>query len=140
MAKRETTSHDWHLVDADGRILGRMATSIARVLMGKHKPEYTPHVDTGDYVIVTNAEKVRVTGRKKEQRLKTRYTGYSGGLKVRTLGEEMAAHPERVIEEAVRRMLPKGPLGRDMYRKLKVYRGTDHPHHAQQPRPLEISA
>lgn len=136
MAKSGSVQPQWHIADAEGEVLGRFAARISRILMGKHRPEYTPHVDTGDYVIVTNADKVVVTGRKAEQRLKTRFSGYPGGLRVRTLGEEMEKFPERVVEDAIRRMLPKGPLGRQMYRKLKVYRGTEHPHQAQQPKPF----
>ncbi|MCH2133140.1 MAG: 50S ribosomal protein L13 [Phycisphaerales bacterium] len=133
-AKNGDTDRAWRHVDADGQILGRMAVKIATVLMGKHRPGYTPHVDTGDYVVVTNAEHVVVTGRKAEQKKVLRYSGYPGGLKVRTLGSEMEKHPERVIESAVRRMLPKTRLGRAMIKKLKVYRGTEHPHNnAMQP-------
>ena len=137
-AKTGEISNDWHQVDAEGEILGRLAVRIARVLMGKHKPEYTPHIDTGDYVVVTNAEKIRVTGRKLEQKFKTSWSGYPGGLKKRSFGEILEKHPERLIEDAVRRMLPKGRLGRQMYKKLKVYKGTDHPHQAQNPDGLPI--
>ena len=121
-------TRSWHHVDADGQILGRLAARIAPILMGKHRPEYTPHIDTGDYVVVTNAERIVVTGRKAEQRILMRYSGYPGGLKTRTLGSEMEKHPERVIESAVRRMLPKTRLGRAMFKKLKVYTGPEHPH------------
>ncbi len=137
-AKTGEISNDWHQVDADGEILGRLAVRIARVLMGKHKPEYTPHVDTGDYVIVTNAEKIQMTGRKLEQRFKTSWSGYPGGLRKRSFGEILEKFPERLVEDAVRRMLPKGRLGRQMYKKLKVYSGTEHPHSAQNPSDLPI--
>lgn len=126
----------WYKVDAEGEVLGRLAARVATVLMGKHRPEYTPHVDTGEHVVVTNAQRIVLTGNKAEQRVKTRYSGYPGGLKSETVGRILERHPERVIENAVRRMLPKGRLGRQMYKKLKVYAGPDHPHHAQQPRPL----
>ncbi len=137
-AKTGEISNDWHQVDAEGEILGRLAVRIARVLMGKHKPEYTPHIDTGDYVIVTNCEKIQMTGRKLEQRFKTSWSGYPGGLRKRSFGEILDNYPERLIEDAVRRMLPKGRLGRQMYKKLKVYKGTDHPHSAQNPSDLPI--
>lgn len=136
LAKPGQVEQKWLIVDAEGQILGRMATRIATVLMGKHKPTYTPHVDCGDYVIVTNAAKVVMTGRKGEQKFKKNWSGYPGGLRFRTFDEIREKHPERLVEDAVRRMLPKGPLGRDMYRKLKVYAGAQHPHAAQQPEPL----
>jgi large subunit ribosomal protein L13 len=129
---------DWLVVDATDKTLGRLATEIAVRLRGKHKPEYTPHVDTGDYVVVVNAEKVRVTGRKTTDKTYWRHTGYPGGIKGVSFRDMIDTHPERVIESAVRGMLPKGPLGRDVFRKLKVYAGSEHPHVAQQPRPLEI--
>ncbi|MBL1215972.1 MAG: 50S ribosomal protein L13 [Planctomycetes bacterium] len=138
LAKPGQVERKWLIADAEGQILGRMATQIATVLMGKHKPTYTPHVDCGDYVIVTNAAKVAMTGRKGEQKFKKSFSGYPGGLRLRTFDEIREKHPERLVEDAVRRMLPKGPLGRDMYRKLKVYAGTDHPHTAQQPETLEL--
>ncbi len=137
-AKAGEVEKKWHVVDATDIPLGRLASDVAVVLMGKHRPEYTPHVDTGDFVIVTNASKVALTGRKAEQRLKMHYTGYPGGLKVRTFGEVREKHPERLIEDAVRRMLPKNRLGRVMLKKLKVYAGQDHPHQAQQPTPLQV--
>lgn len=137
-AKAGEVEKKWHVVDATDVPLGRLASDIAVVLMGKHRPEYTPHVDTGDFVIVTNASKVALTGRKAEQRLKMHYTGYPGGLKVRTFGEVRQKHPERLIEDAVRRMLPKNRLGRVMLKKLKVYAGEDHPHQAQQPTPMQV--
>lgn len=137
-AKPGEIQKTWRLVDADGKRLGRMAVEIATVLMGKHRPEYTPHVDCGDFVIVTNAEKVVMTGKKMDQKLKTNYSGYPGGLRVRTYREIMAKRPESIVEDAVRRMLPKGRLGRSMLSKLKVYAGPDHPHQAQQPVPMEL--
>lgn len=130
----------WYVVDADDRVLGRLATEIARVLRGKHKPSYTPHVDGGDFVIVVNAQKVRLTGRKREQKAYYRHTGYPGGIRSVTAGRLLETAPERVIEAAVRGMLPKNRLGRQMFRKLKVYAGPEHPHAAQQPEPLEIQA
>lgn len=126
------------MIDASGVPLGRLAARVATVLMGKHRPEYTPHVDTGEFVIVTNASAVALTGRKAEQKLKLRYTGYPGGLKSETYGSLRARKPEQLIEDAVRRMLPKSRLGRAMRKKLKIYPGPDHPHHAQQPQPLEL--
>ncbi len=138
MAKREALQPAWHHVDADGKILGRMAVQIARVLMGKHKVTYTPHVDTGDFVVVTNADKVRVTGRKADTKRYARYSYYPGGYKEIPYASVLAQHPERIISEAVRRMLPKSALGRNMLKKLKVYRGEEHPHAAQQPKPWMI--
>jgi large subunit ribosomal protein L13 len=126
----------WHHVDADGQVLGRMATRIATVLQGKHRPDYTPHVDCGDFVIVTNADKIVLTGNKLTQRLKTRWSGYPGGLKAETFGMVKQRHPERLVEDAVRRMLPKGRLGRKMFKKLKVYAGAEHPHASQRPEPM----
>jgi len=137
-AKPQTVRREWYVVDAAGKTLGRLASEVARRLRGKHKPEYTPHVDTGDYIIVVNAEKVRVTGRKEQQKLYRHHTGYIGGLKTFTFEELRRRKPERIIERAVKGMLPKNPLGRAMYRKLKVYAGPDHPHAAQQPKPLDI--
>ena len=128
----------WHHLDAEGKVLGRLATEVATILMGKHRPDWTPHVDTGDYVVVTNAAKVALTGRKAENKIKTKYTGYPGGLKSHTYGELRERTPERLLEDAVRRMVPKSRLGRQMMSKLKVYAGADHPHHAQQPTPLSI--
>lgn len=127
----------WRLVDADGERLGRLASRIAVVLMGKHRPDYTPHIDTGDFVIVVNADKITMTGAKLDQRFKTSYSGYPGGLRTRTYREILEHKPETLVEDAVRRMLPKGRLGRRMLAKLKVYAGPDHPHAAQQPTPLE---
>lgn len=137
-ARAETVKRDWYVVDAEGKTLGRLASELARRLRGKHKPEYTPHVDTGDYMVVINAEKVAVTGKKLDDKLYHRHTGYIGNLKTTSLGKLMEKHPERVIEMAVKGMLPKNSLGRAMYRKLKVYRGVEHPHQAQQPKTLEI--
>jgi large subunit ribosomal protein L13 len=133
-----TAKNDWVLVDATDKTLGRLATRIAMVLRGKHKPEYTPNADTGDYVVVINAEKVRVTGNKLEDKRYWRHTEYPGGIKSTKLGDMLEKHPERVIESAVKGMLPKGPLGYAQFRKLKVYAGTQHPHAAQQPKPLQL--
>ena len=138
VAKKETVEQAWYLVDAQGQILGRLAARLARILQGKHKPIYTPHVDTGDFVVVVNAEKIRVTGNKLTQKMYKRYSGYPGGLKERPLGVMLDRQPERVLEQAVRRMLPKTKLGEKMFRKLKVYAGPDHPHQAQQPEPLSF--
>jgi large subunit ribosomal protein L13 len=129
---------DWYLVDAEGKTLGRLATQIADVLRGKRKPEYTPHCDTGDFVVVVNAEKVAVTGRKLEQKTYYRHSGYPGGLRSRTLGELLDRHPEDVIRKAVKGMLPRNRLARAQLNKLKVYAGPEHPHQAQGPKPLEI--
>ncbi len=137
-AKPAEVTRDWYEVDATGKILGRLASEIARRLRGKHKPEFTPHVDTGDYIVVINAGKVRVTGNKATDKMYYTHSGYPGGLKAINFERLMAKTPERVIERAVKGMLPKGPLGRDMYRKLKVYAGPDHKHAAQQPKALEI--
>ncbi|MFP4343504.1 MAG: 50S ribosomal protein L13 [Anaerolineales bacterium] len=138
MAKAEDVSREWYVVDATGQTLGRLATEIARILRGKHKPMYTPHVDVGDYVIVINAEQVAVTGRKLDQKMYHRASGYPSGLKSVTLRRQLETFPERVIEHAVKGMLPRGPLGRQMFKKLKVYEGAEHPHEAQQPKPLEF--
>lgn len=129
----------WYVVDADGKVLGRLATRVATVLRGKHKPTYTPHLDVGDHVIVLNAEKVQVTGRKRTDKLYRWHTGYIGGLREVRFEDMVRTHPERVIEWAVQGMLPKNRLGRAMAKKLKVYRGREHPHAAQQPTALEIS-
>jgi large subunit ribosomal protein L13 len=138
-AKPETVKRDWYVVDATGKTLGRLCSELARRLRGKHKPVYTPHVDTGDYLVVINAEKVHTTGNKLQDKLYHRFTGHIGNLKTQSLGQMLnGAHPERVIEIAVKGMLPKNPLGRAMYRKLKVYSGADHPHTAQQPQALDI--
>jgi large subunit ribosomal protein L13 len=137
--KIEDVEPDWYVVDATGQTLGRLATRVARVLRGKHKPAYSPAVDTGDYVIVVNAGKMHTTGRKLDQKLYYRYSGYPGGLRATTLRSMLEKHPTRVIEHAVRGMLPKNRLGRRLFRKLKVYAGPDHPHTAQQPKSLELS-
>lgn len=126
----------WFVVDAEGKVLGRLASEIARILRGKHKPTYTPHLDTGDFVVVVNAEKVALTGKKAEQKTYFRHTGYMGGEKFIPFSQMLEKHPERVIELAVKGMLPKGALGRQMYTKLRVYAGAEHPHQAQQPEPL----
>lgn len=137
-AKPESVKRDWFVIDAEGLVLGRLATEIARRLRGKHKPEYTPHVDTGDYIVVVNAEKIRVTGRKMQDKIYYHHTGYPGGMKSISLEKMLGKAPERAIEIAVKGMLPKGPLGRAMFRKLKVYSGSEHNHSAQQPTPLSI--
>ena len=139
-AKAHEVRHDWYVVDASSQVLGRLATEIARRLRGKHKAEYTPHVDTGDYIIVTNAEKVIVTGRKYDNKMYHHHTGYPGGIKSMTFATLQQKHPERIIERAVKGMLPKNPLGREMYRKLKIYVGAEHPHAAQEPKQLIIEA
>ena len=137
-ANAETVKRDWFLVDATDKTLGRLASELAHRLRGKHKPVFTPHCDTGDYLVVVNAEKVAVTGNKLQDKMYHRVTGYIGNLKTTSLRDLLATHPERAIEIAVKGMLPKTPLGRQMVRKLKVYRGSDHPHTAQQPQALDI--
>jgi len=137
-AKPHEVKHDWFVVDATDKILGRLATEIARRLRGKHKPEYTPHVDTGDFIVVVNAEKLRVTGAKAEQKVYYRHSGYPGGIYEDTFTKLQKRAPARVLEKAVKGMLPKGPLGYAMLKKLKVYAGANHPHTAQQPKSLEI--
>ena len=137
-AKAETVKRDWYIVDATDKTLGRLATELARRLRGKHKPEYTPHVDTGDYLVVINADKVRVTGNKLTDKVYYHHTGYIGNMKSITLDKMMDKHPTRAIEIAVKGMLPKNPLGRAMFQKLKVYAGADHKHTAQQPQALEL--
>jgi large subunit ribosomal protein L13 len=137
-AKTAEIERVWYVVDAENQTLRRLAAQIAPILRGKHKPTYTPHLDCGDFVIVINAEKVRVTGRKLDQKFYYRYSGYPGGLKSISLRDQLAKHPERVLEAAVKGMLPKNSLGRQMFKKLKVYAGGDHPHQAQQPKPLEF--
>ncbi|MCK4753108.1 MAG: 50S ribosomal protein L13 [Planctomycetes bacterium] len=138
MAKKEDVEHKWVLVDAEGAILGRMAAKIAPILMGKTKPTYTPHVDTGDYVVVVNADKIKVTGNKAETKQYDYYTHFPGGHKYVDFADMMAKKPERVIELAVKRMLPKSKLGRKMLKKLKVYRGAEHEHQAQGPEKIEL--
>ncbi len=139
-AKPAEVRRDWFVVDATGKTLGRLSTEIARRLRGKHKPEYTPHVDTGDYIVVVNAEKIRVTGNKKQDKMYHRYTGYIGNLKSVNLEKLLDEHPERALEHAVKGMLPRGPLGRKMFGKLRVFKGPEHDHAAQQPIPLEVNA
>ncbi|MCP3427905.1 50S ribosomal protein L13 [Opacimonas viscosa] len=138
VAKPETVERDWYVVDAADKTLGRLAAEIALRLRGKHKPEYTPHVDTGDYIVVVNAEKITVTGNKFKDKVYYAHSGYPGGLKDTTFEKLIAKKPEMVLEVAVKGMLPKGPLGRAMFRKLKVYAGTEHNHAAQQPQVLDI--
>ncbi len=140
VATPATRERNWLVVDATGKTLGRLATRIAEVLRGKDKPEYTPHIDVGDFVVVVNAEKVAVTGNKREQKLYHRYSGYPGGLRSRSLGQMLERRPEEVIRLAVKGMLPRNRLGRAQLRKLKVYAGPDHPHAAQRPEALEIDA
>ena len=135
----QDVEHDWYVVDAENKTLGRLAAALARRLRGKHKASYTPHVDTGDYIVVVNADKVRVTGRKQTDKIYYRYSGYPGGIKAARFEEMIAKHPERVIEKAVKGMLPRNPLGRAVFRKLKVYAGSEHPHAAQQPKPLRLA-
>ncbi len=137
-AKNETVERSWYTIDATHQILGRLAVEVARRLRGKHKPEYTPHVDTGDFIIVTNAAYIRVTGKKTQDKIYYRHTGYPGGIKAINFEKLLATKPERVIELAVKGMLPKNALGRQMFRKLKVYAGSEHPHTAQQPKVLEF--
>ena len=137
-AKKEEVERKWHIIDAEGEVLGRMSTKITSVLRGKHKASYTPHVDTGDYIIVINAEKVRFTGNKLNQKIYQRYSGYPGGQKSRTAKELLAKKPIAVVETAVRGMLPKNRLGRARFKKLFVYEGAEHPHEAQKPEKLEI--
>ena len=137
-AKAEEVEHDWYVVDAEGKALGRLATEIARRLRGKHKPEYTPHVDTGDYIVVINAEKIGVTGNKEKDKMYYHHTGYIGNLKSVSLGKLRVTFPERIIQSAVKGMLPKNSLGRGMFKKMKVFVGAEHTHQAQQPKALEI--
>jgi len=137
-AKPAEVRRNWYLVDATDKTLGRLASELARRLRGKHKPEYTPHVDTGDYIVVVNCEKIRVTGNKMSDKMYHHHTGYVGNLKSISLEKLLEKAPERVIETAVKGMLPKNPLGRAMFKKLKVYAGSEHQHQAQQPQPLEI--
>lgn len=137
-AKPAEVKRDWYVIDADGKTLGRLSTEIARRLRGKHKAEYTPHVDTGDYIIVINAEKVRVTGNKEQDKIYYKHTGFIGNMKSISLGKLRGSHPERIIQTAVKGMMPRNPLGRAMFKKLKVYAGGEHSHQAQQPKLLEI--
>jgi len=137
-AKAEEVERDWYVVDAEGKALGRLATEIAHRLRGKHKPEYTPHVDTGDYIVVINAEKIGVTGNKEKDKMYYHHTGYIGNLKSISLGKLREKHPERIIQSAVKGMLPKNTLGRNMFKKMKVFVGAEHTHQAQQPKALEL--
>jgi large subunit ribosomal protein L13 len=137
-ARPSDVSHDWFVVDASDKVLGRLATGIAARLRGKHKPIFTPHIDTGDFIIVTNVDKIRVTGSKVDTKLYHRHSGYPGGIRTTTFGEMQSRFPGRVLEKAVKGMLPKGPLGYAMIKKLKCYAGPNHPHSAQQPKPLEL--
>ncbi len=138
VAKPSDRQRDWYVVDAEGKTLGRLATQIATALRGKRKPEYTPHIDTGDFVVVVNAEKIHVTGNKREDKIYWRHSGYPGGIKSRTLTEMLDRQPEEVIRKAVKGMLPRNRLARQQITKLKVYAGPEHPHQAQQPKPMEI--
>ncbi len=137
-AKPSTVERDWFVVNAAGRPLGRLASEIARRLRGKHKPQYTPHVDTGDYIVVINAKDVAVTGAKREKKMYHRHSGYPGGIRSMSFEQMIAKHPTRVVELAVKGMMPKGPLGRAMLRKLRVYSGPEHRHGSQQPKTLEL--
>lgn len=137
-AKAGEVERKWYLVDADGKVLGRLATRIARILTGKHKPEYTPHIDTGDFVVVVNCEKLRFTGDKLEKKIYRWYTGYPGGLRQRTLKEQLGRKPEEVLRRAVKGMLPKTKMGRRQLSKLKIYAGSEHSHSAQKPTPIEV--
>jgi len=139
-AKPGEITREWYLVDADGQTLGRLATRLADLLRGKGKPQFTPHVDTGDFVVVVNAEKVAVTGNKLDSKIYYRHSGYPGGLRQRTLREQLARRPEEVLRKAVKGMLPRNRLSRQQLTKLKIYAGPDHPHEAQEPKPLETSA
>lgn len=137
MVRAADIRHDWFVVDASDQVLGRLASDVARILTGKHRPNWVAHLDTGDFVVVTNAERARLTGNKGEEKVYRRHSGYPGGLKSVSARELKAKYPERLIEEAVRGMLPKTKLGRKQFKKLKVYRGASHPHQAQQPKPLK---
>ncbi len=139
MAKPGSVERKWYIVDATGKRVGRLATEVATILRGKHKPEFTPHIDTGDFVIIINAEKIVFTGKKLQNKLYYRHSGYPGGLKSTSAADMLKKHPERIIEMAVKGMLPHNSLGADQYRKLKVYAGPDHPHAAQQPEPLQLA-
>ncbi len=140
VATPETRNREWVIVDAEGKTLGRLATQIADMLRGKNKPEYTPHIDTGDFVVVVNAEKIRVSGKKLTEKVYYRHTGYPGGLRTRTLEEQLERRPEEVIRNSVKGMLPRTKLGRAQLRKLKVYAGAEHPHKAQNPKVMEVQA
>lgn len=140
LAKNNEVAQDWVIVDATDQVLGRLSTKIAMILMGKTKPTYTPHHDVGDFVIVTHAENIKVTGKKMDQKIHQTFSGHPSGRKVKTFRQVMEKHPERLIEESVRRMLPKNKIGSKMLTKLKVYTGADHPHQAQNPKPLELQS
>ena len=137
-AKPESVQHDWYVIDATDKVLGRLATEVARYLRGKHKPIYTPHVDTGDYIVIVNADKIRVTGNKEDDKMYHHHTGYPGGIKSVNLKTLRENHADRIIMTAVKGMMPKGPLGRAMLSKLRIYNGAEHDHQAQQPKTLEI--
>ncbi len=137
MVKKGEVKRNWYIVDAEGKVLGRLASVIAHRLRGKHRPDFTPHVDTGDFIVVINAEKILLTGKKLDQKIYWRHSGYMGGIKLRTAKKMLETKPEEVLRLAVKRMLPKNRLGRKMLKKLKIYRGPRHPHHAQQPKLLE---
>ncbi|RLB04524.1 MAG: 50S ribosomal protein L13 [Deltaproteobacteria bacterium] len=137
-ARKEDVEKKWYLVDAEGRVLGRLAAEVAKILRGKHKPIFSPHVDTGDFVIVVNAQKIKLTGNKLKNKVYYRHSGYPGGLKATTAEKLLTKKPEELIKRAVKGMLPKNRLGRKIFKKLKVYAGPDHPHQAQQPEPLEV--
>ncbi|ASU80129.1 50S ribosomal protein L13 [Actinopolyspora erythraea] len=136
--KAGEVTHAWHVIDAENVVLGRLATQAATLLRGKHKPTYAPHMDTGDFVVIVNADKVALTGKKRDQAFVYRHSGYPGGLKKNSFGEMLDNKPERLLEQTIKGMLPKGKLGRAMAKKLRVYAGPDHPHHSQQPQPFEI--
>ncbi len=137
-ANKENTENKWYVVDASGKVLGRLASQIAKYLRGKHKPEYTPHSDAGDYIVVVNADKIKVTGNKRQDKVYYTHSGFPGGLKETTFEKLQAKDPTRIIEHAVKGMMPKNPLGREMLRKLKVYVGGEHPHEAQQPTAIDL--
>ena len=137
-AKKNEVERTWHLVDAENKVLGRLATQVAAILRGKHKPVFTPHVDTGDFVVVINAEKIHLTGNKLDNKMYYRHSGYPGGIKSASAGEILEKKPEAIIQHAVRGMLPKNKLGRQQFKKLKVYAGNDHPHESQMPRELKL--
>ena len=140
LAKPGELTQEWHLIDAEDLVVGRLAAKVAMILQGKHKPTYTPHVDTGDFVIITNAEKVRVTGAKEQQRTYDTFSGYAGGRRVYSMADMRTRAPHKIVELAVRRMLPKTKMGKHMLTKLKIYKGDEHPHAAQQPKKLDLSA
>ncbi len=138
-ANKENTQREWFVVDAEGQTLGKLAVVVANVLRGKHKPTFTPHADAGDFVVVINADKIQVSGKKRDQKQYNRHTGYPGGFRSQTFRQLQAKHPERIVEKAVKGMLPHNSLGRQLYRKLKVYAGAQHPHEAQQPKNLSLN-